>query len=218
MSHSLPAPGSRGFLPISTPQATTAPPLQPFSESDNPDAIALRSALSILQIQRQQSLRDMVALEKQKKMALADPDGFARAVASGKIKTRSTGVLESPSSFTPCDTTSQNQEEQVESETEDKRQPECSDFEDLPRLQSIVRCPPINWAKYHVLGEPLDNLHEEQRRRPVGGQPNDADTQVRGEEHIIAAAYDPWRDKVGGQTPRNSQTQDLNHRQSGQTG
>ncbi|KAL8870627.1 MAG: hypothetical protein Q9174_003375 [Haloplaca sp. 1 TL-2023] len=214
----LPVQDSHGLLPTAASRATAPPSLQPFSESENPDAIALRSALSILQIQRQQTLRDLVALERQKKMALVDPDEFARAVSSGKVKTRSTGVLESASSFAPFDTTSPNQEEQVKSKSEDTRKQESSDFEDLPGPQSIVRCPPINWTKYHVMGEPLDNLHEEQRRRPVDGQSNDVVTQARGEEHVIAAPYDPWRDKLDRQPPRKSQAHNPNHHQYSETG
>src|SRR5947207_218440 len=48
----------------------------PVSLEDNPDAIALRAAISILQLQRQQSLRDMKALEKMKAAALAEPEKF----------------------------------------------------------------------------------------------------------------------------------------------
>src|SRR5262249_18341694 len=44
-------------------------------------------------------------------------------------------------------------------------------FPSLPTPQNIFRCPPINWAKYHISGEPLDRMHEEQLRRPSPGEP-----------------------------------------------
>lgn len=65
------------------------------------------------------------------------------------------------------------------------------DFSNIPSPQDVVRCPPIEWAKYHILGEPLDKLHKEQRMRPgVGGH--------QGRESVIAAAYSPFADKLDG--------------------
>lgn len=66
-----------------------------------------------------------------------------------------------------------------------------------------MRCPPVNWAKYHVVGEALDKLHEEQRRRPVNDQGNDDTLGVEGEDHIIAAPYNPWKDRLGPATKAN---------------
>ncbi|KAK4995658.1 hypothetical protein LTR66_004567 [Elasticomyces elasticus] len=37
-----------------------------------------------------------------------------------------------------------------------------SAFPSIPSAQNIVRMPQINWEKYHVLGEALDRLHDEQ--------------------------------------------------------
>lgn len=144
-------------------------------------------------------------------MAVADPEGFARAVAGGKIKAQSTGVLDSTLRLASSDTHDQRQDEQAESDTEIPAGPEDSNFRNVPRLQNVVRCPPINWAKYHVLGEPLDKLHEEQRRRPVNDQHLQDESQIRGEEHIIAAPYDPWRDKLRFQSPNTNQAQDGSH-------
>ena len=72
---------------------------------------------------------------------------------------------------------------------------------EIPGSQNIVRMPPVNWAQYHIVGESLDKLHEEQRRRPVGGEvvgeeemrPRERE---RGEEHVIARPYDPFVDKL----------------------
>ncbi|KMP09966.1 hypothetical protein CIHG_04270 [Coccidioides immitis H538.4] len=57
----------------------------PISESDNPDAIALRSAISVLQIQKQQTLRDIRTLEKLKQAAAENPEAFAKDVVKGDI-------------------------------------------------------------------------------------------------------------------------------------
>jgi len=171
------------------------PPLLPISESDNPDAIALRSALSILQIQRQQSLRDLKALEQMKKEAVADPQAFAQAVKDGKVKTASSGALIIGQDF---DTQAAVEAEDEDmDDAEEHKQP--SKFTNIPGPQNIVRCPPINWAKYHVVGDSLDILHEEQRNRPSQGQvQRDGESLgARAPEAVIAAPYSPFTDTLG---------------------
>ncbi|KAI4124189.1 MAG: hypothetical protein LQ338_004937 [Usnochroma carphineum] len=199
MSNSLPLNGSQehthGF-PADPPPIS---PLEPFSESDNPDAIALRSAISVLQIQRQQTLRDIRSLERQKKVATADPEGFAKAVTEGKTRTQFVGALDSQPGFGPPRVPSAQASNGVdrESDTETSQQPHNSKFENIPGPQNVVRCPPVNWAKYHVIGEPLDALHDDQRRRPLGDQGTSDELQRRAEEHKIAAPYNPWKDQLG---------------------
>ncbi|KAL8816667.1 MAG: hypothetical protein Q9223_004357 [Gallowayella weberi] len=195
MSNDLP---TQNASPHEYPQPPQVPSLQPFAESENSDAIALRAAISVLQIQRQQALRDLVSLERQKNLAAADPQGFANAVASGEIKTRSTGPSDFQTSFAPLksDSNDDESEEQPASDIETPEKATHSPFEDIPGPQNIVRCPPVNWAKYHVLGQPLDDLHEEQRRRPVNGHPTEDKFQLRGEEHVIASPYNPWKDRL----------------------
>ncbi|KAL8817753.1 MAG: hypothetical protein Q9191_008085 [Dirinaria sp. TL-2023a] len=181
-------------------EAPKPPPPVPFSESDNPDAMALQSAISILQIQRQQSLQDMKTLQEQKLIATADPEGFARAVAAGELKTtRSGGVIDG--------LTLDLQEEELangdsdgtanlDEDDSNAQSHERSKFGAMPGLQKVVRCPPINWAKYHVVGEPLDRMHEEQRKRPTLGEPHVDEEPARAVEHVIAAPYNPWTDKL----------------------
>ncbi|CAO1606394.1 hypothetical protein XANCAGTX0491_009892 [Xanthoria calcicola] len=177
-------------------QATKVLPLQPFSESDNPDAIALRSAISVLQIQRQQALRDLAALEKQKKLAAADPKAFAMDLMTGEVKEVATGPLSSQTGFPlPSNDVQKENDEQVESDTQAHQKTKHPAFGDIPGSQDVVRCPPIEWAKYHVLGQPLDTLHEEQRKRPLDGQRSE-DAQDRRAEHVIAAPYDPFSDRL----------------------
>ena len=191
------APASTGYARESHSLKADQLPLQPISESDNSDAIALRSALSILQIQRQQSLRDLKTLERQKHEAVAHSETFANNIVSGKIRSASNdgifgqaqGVRQVWGQHHP----SNGDGEPGKNGTEGGR---SSSSDTIPIPQNIVRCPPVNWAKYHIVGEALDKLHEEQRSRPAPGQlRRDQDT-MRPPEHVIAAPYRPWADKL----------------------
>lgn len=42
-----------------------------------------------------------------------------------------------------------------------------SKFGSFPAPQKIVKCPPINWAKYAVIGESLDKIHLDQVEHPT---------------------------------------------------
>ena len=157
----------------------------------------------------------MQTLEKQKEAAVANPEAFARDVASGKIKARGMRDIlgpigEMPPGLASVDSNLEGErataveEDAVEmddSEDEDDK-PTAepgSAFGEIPSEQNVVRMPPINWAKYHIVGESLDKLHAEQRARPVAGQPlrdEDLKPRQRAPEHVIAAPYDPWRDKL----------------------
>ncbi|KAL6720791.1 hypothetical protein ACLMJK_002716 [Lecanora helva] len=196
-------------FPQQTAVTETLPPPQPISISDNPDAIALRSAMSILQIQRQQALRDMKTLEAQKEKALEDPEGFARSVSKGQIKTRSMdGIV--PAADERGDVNSDGDGGDGMDDGGDKQKPKGegsqndNSFGTIPSAQNVVRMPPINWAKYHVVGESLDQLHEEQRARPGGRLPStneDLRPRERSEESAIAAPYDPWTDRLAAKPP-----------------
>ncbi|KAJ5999768.1 hypothetical protein N7481_000177 [Penicillium waksmanii] len=90
------------------------PPPVPISESENPDAIALRSAISILQLQKQQSLRDIQSLERMKDVAGSDPEGFARDLASGRLRTEDSGAV---IQFTEDDNMDTDEDEENQNET-----------------------------------------------------------------------------------------------------
>ena len=173
-------------------QAPALPPPVPISESSNTDVIALRSALSVLQIQRLRSIRDVQVLNEQKQLALEDPEAFAKAISSGEIRTGSQQDLLSvlDTEHSPENTDKSNQPASCQEETEN---PEPG-FGQIPRAQSVIRCPPINWAKYRVIGNALDALHEQRTRDPLAGDTPDYDT-TKG-PHLIAAPYSPWRDKL----------------------
>ena len=159
----------------------------PISESENPDAIALRSAISVLQVQRQRTVRDLQMLDRQKVVAAANPEKFAHELASGNLKSASSQWIlgkEATESLRPPTDHSKDGSITQEGTT----------FGIIPAPQNIVRCPPVNWAKYHVIGEALDNLHQEQRSRPTLGDPQREYETPREPEHVIAAPYRPWAD------------------------
>ena len=78
----------------------------------------------------------------------------------------------------------------------------------LPKPQSVVRCPPINWAQYGVVGESLDKLHAEQVAAPTLGMPatlgpggtfefKAGDSREPARRLVgIAAPYEPGKDKI----------------------
>ncbi|KAF2836545.1 hypothetical protein M501DRAFT_939334 [Patellaria atrata CBS 101060] len=166
------------------PPATTLmrrPDPIPISESENTDAIALRSAISILQIQREKSKRDIKALLRAKEAALADPEGFVKEITGNratlnlpKTKVKSRPLPSEASDSAPS-----------------SPQGPPSKFGPIPQPQNVYRCPSINWAKYHAVGDSLDKLHEEQKRRPTAGEPE------RDPVHVMAAPYSPWNDRIG---------------------
>jgi hypothetical protein len=173
----------------------------PISLEENSDAIALKAALSILQLQKQQALRDIKQLDKMKAAASKNPEAFLDALKAGELtKAPSKAVVdydddENDSGGGVLD------ENLADSEKSDYA------FGKFPNPQNVVRCPPINWAKYHVVGDSLDKLHEEQRQRPATGSPR-RDEYGRPPEHVVAAPYRPFVDKlvpISGGTRRERQ-------------
>lgn len=165
----------------------------PISESDNADAIALRSAISLLQFQKQKALKDIKALDELKRAAAADPERFSAEFLAGKLTSKE------PQSF--VDTDYEMNDVEDESETRDEGLDDETDkgttgkFPTIPKPQNVVRMPPINWAKYKIVGEPLDKMHEEQRSRPLSGEAKQGPTQ-RAPEHFIASPYRALTDKI----------------------
>ncbi|KAF3020820.1 hypothetical protein E8E15_006365 [Penicillium rubens] len=172
--------------PPNPPVFKSQPPPVPISESENPDAIALRSAISILQMQKQQSLRDIQALDRMKEAAAADPEGFAHELAAGRLKTEDRGAVVQFSE----DDAREDEEDEEGSKRTNQHGSSTSNFGRIPVAQNIVRMPPINWAKYQVVGEPLDRMHEEQLHRPSSGEPR--------RQHVLASPYRPLVDHLEG--------------------
>lgn len=206
-------------LPGDAPSASTLPPRQGFTHtthpaqassilppapepidfSANPDAIALKSAISVLQVQRQRATADIQALSRAKDDAVRDPEAFVSDLVAGKVNA-------------PQSQLSLN----LDDDDADPSQAAQRSWASLPKPQDIVRCPPINWSQYAVVGESLDRLHAEQIDRPLQGSPavtgpggvfefrGEADgvsNQSRAERYIgVAAPYAPGRDKIDGKS------------------
>jgi hypothetical protein len=154
----------------------------PLDEERNPDAMAMSAAISILQMQRQQAISDMQKLGKMKAAALDDPEAFLRDLNDGKL----TAV---PRNGVDVD-------DDASEEAEDEHQMNgSSNFGQFPAAQNVVRAPPIEWAKYHIVGEPLDKMHEIQRRYP-GFKEEMLDAVQKPQPHAIASPYKPFSDKL----------------------
>lgn len=164
--------------PIKQPDLIDRPSPISISESDNPDAVALRAAISILQVQRNKSKRDLQTLQQLKDSALKEPELFVEELVTGKLK-------HAEDHTNPLQATFEGDSDEDEM---DSTPTETSNFARVPSMQDVVRCPPVNWAKYHILGEPLDKIHEEQRRKPTSGE-------TARNVHVVAAPYSPFQDK-----------------------
>ncbi|OAP55584.1 hypothetical protein AYL99_10557 [Fonsecaea erecta] len=150
--------------------------------------MALRATLSILQIQRQQALRDMQELDKMKNAALGDPEQFVKDLQAGKLS-------RSPRSGVDVD--------ELDPVAAADTAVDVSKFGHFPPAQNIVRTPPVEWAKYHIVGEPLERIHKTQQQYP-GATDESLDTQDRFQPHTIAAPYRPFVDTLDqARTPRN---------------
>lgn len=190
ISHTSLVSADQSIRPL--PEWIDEPEPLPVSLEDNPDAIALRSAISILQMQRQQSLQDIKVLDKMKAAALREPEKFVEDLKAGRLrKPDPVGII-----------TMDDSDDDITEKTPkgvdgiDNASGAASDqFGKFPNPQSIVRSPAINWDKYHVVGESLDKLHEQQRKRP-GSNYLTEDHGRQQPEHVIAAPYRPFIDKL----------------------
>lgn len=180
----------------------------PISESENPDAIALRSAISLLQLQREKSKRDLKALEDLKAAAVSDPHAFVRSLqdqrreAAGRpvdvLTPTLADIAEAAASEGAESKYGDNGAMRKDSAAVEAPPKETNKFPAIPQPQNIVRCPPVNWAKYHVVGEPLDKLHDEQKRYPGSSEPPRTQSGARAPPHRVAAPYSPFTDGIGG--------------------
>ena len=164
----------------------------PVSLDENPDAIALRATLSILQIQRQQALQDIRDLDKTKSAALKHPEGFVKDLQAGKLS-------RPPRLGVEADDPGLATGEQAE---------DASKLGRFPTAQNIVRTPPVEWTKYHVVGEPLDRIHRQQQQYP-GATEETLESPDRLQPHTIAAPYRPFVDRLeetkASPNPRNAE-------------
>jgi hypothetical protein len=178
------------------------PPPEPIDFDSNPDVIALKSAISILQVQKRRATGDIQALNRVRDEALDDPESFVKDLVAGKVKPRDDFV------FGAADSDDEGMEEQKLSNVRSHQQeeePKQREWSSLPKPQDVVRCPPINWAQYAVVGESLDKLHVEQLSRPSQGSPAvfgsngiyDIKDGGKQEKYAgVAVPYAPGKDRI----------------------
>lgn len=190
------------------------PPSLPFSGDDSSDAIALRAAISSLQFQRLQAQRDLRTLEDVKRLAVEHPEEYRRHVI------RTATAKPAPPPWKDTENDKSHDEDTVAGAVSPKAHhvpsgqdaPEASSvsygsmlhrqesntsqqnlkFPDVPKPQDVVRCPPIEWAKYNIVGESLDKLHRDQQERP-------GDFGSSQRDSVIAAPYNPFVDQLDSQ-------------------
>ena len=158
----------------------------PINEDQNSDVIALQSTMSSLELQKQKARQDLIKLKQIRDAAVENPERFKDDMHSGRLAYESKPQDALKAAFEAGD----------DSEDDDDSAPPAmpgssSKVPDrIPVAQDVVRAPPINWEKYHIVGEPLDRMHEEQQKRPTPGQP-----WSEAREAVVAAPYDPLKDK-----------------------
>ncbi|TLS28367.1 hypothetical protein PpBr36_00193 [Pyricularia pennisetigena] len=212
------------------PPLDAPPPPRPLDFDTNPDVLAIKSAISILQIQRARAQADMAALGRARDAAMREPLAFVEDLRTGRVAT----APEAPTLFDPFAPLGEDEDDDSSSDedaatadasaTKGKQPAGASSkpasqrgkdpsppWRNLPRPQNVVRCPPINWSQYAVVGESLDKLHNEQVARPNPGAPavmgsggvyefkggSPSQPVGPGPRFVgVAAPYDPQRDKL----------------------
>ncbi|KAJ2976772.1 hypothetical protein NQ176_g4751 [Zarea fungicola] len=166
----------QGFTHTTQETPTTlplAPGPEPIDFDTNPDTIALKSAIAVLQLQRQRATADIQRLNRAKEEAVGDPEAFIQDLVAGKVNNSES--RRTNTATTNIDLSDDDKDEDEDKETEGKtiigQKQREREWVTLPKPQDVVRCPPINWSQYAVVGDSLDKLHAEQVSRPTQGTP-----------------------------------------------
>jgi hypothetical protein len=195
-SEALPPPATE-FIPEPKPV-----PIRNLDE--NPDALALRAAISMLQIQRQKAQDDLQTLQRLKEAAVAEPDAYVAELRERKKrpkKTRSAladilGPTVDEDALRRIDQDQDNEPDNNVSEGSLTANSAPPKFPDEPAPQNIYRAPPINWNKYSIMGEPLEKIYQEQKVTPG----HDHKLGKKQNPHHIAAPYSPLKDNIEAKT------------------
>lgn len=158
----------------------------PFDEDENTDVMALRAAIAVLENQKAKTRRDFATLSQLRKGLREDPDRFVEELVSGNL--REEQITNDPiaatfSQIEPSDSGDSEEEGELKKKSNNNK----VHFPKIPVGQNIARCPPINWAKYHIVGEPLDRMHEEQLKRPTLGTPLTGPLPLAGDPSSVEA-------------------------------
>ncbi|ELR04601.1 hypothetical protein VC83_04146 [Pseudogymnoascus destructans] len=173
----------------SRPDATFIPPppapVEVIDFDSNTDVLAVKSAISLLQLQKKKAAQDIRTLQRFKNLAMQDPEAFLRAADLGEIRTDGDATFPEDSE--------EGDEYEVDRDVEmngmgglatkgeghkeasmnngTSHTKTHSSFPPLPVPQKVVKVPPINWAQYGVIGDSLDKLHNDQLQHPTPGSP-----------------------------------------------
>ncbi|KAK6227059.1 hypothetical protein QIS74_00614 [Colletotrichum tabaci] len=193
------------------PTAAAIPPPRPdpIDFDSNPDVLALKSAISILQMQSRKATADIQALSAAKNAAVENPTAFLADLGAGKVHAQGDRLF--PESDSDSDDGAEGkkagQEAGEGSARQGKARAQPQPWETLPKPQNVVRCPPINWSQYAVVGESLDKIHADQMARPSQGAPAtlgpNGSYEFKGDSGGnqrpfigVAAPYNPGKDKI----------------------
>ncbi|GKT83366.1 hypothetical protein Ct61P_01216 [Colletotrichum tofieldiae] len=197
-----------------TSQPPTAPAIppprpEPIDFESNPDVLALKSAISILQMQSKKAAADVQALNAAKNAAVENPSAFLADLGAGKVHTQGDKLFPESDSDSDDETEGKKADQRAgeggAEQGKAKAQPQP--WESLPKPQNVVRCPPINWSQYAVVGESLDKIHADQIARPSQGAPAtlgpNGTYEFKGEPGGnqrpfigVAAPYTPGKDRI----------------------
>jgi len=184
------------------------PPPIPIDFEDNPDTLALKSAISILQLQRRTAERDIKILRRIKERATEEPLAFTDALAKGQIKTVAADqISESEGEDEDVEMFVDGGGQNINGSKDDGDLKKQREWERVPGQQNVIRCPPVNWNQYAVVGDSLEKLHQDQLSRMSEGMPQrfvEGQYRFGGEGqrrpshlgNVISAPYTPGKDVV----------------------
>ncbi|KAF7545817.1 hypothetical protein G7Z17_g8877 [Cylindrodendrum hubeiense] len=137
--------------------------------------------------------------------AVLDPEAFVKDLVNGKINAPG-GTADDDDDDNDDDDDEMKIDDAGEGSSRQRPVDKPREWTTIPQPQNVVRCPPINWSQYAVVGESLDKLHNEQVARPSQGTPAAIGTngtyEFKGEGKQekypgVAAPYAPLQDRLG---------------------
>jgi len=172
--------------------APPAAPLETIDFDSNPDALAVKSAISILQIQQKKAIEDIRTLHQIKQTALQDPASFLTALKTGELKTDQDALFPAMDENYDDEDDDHNGGAREDGEKDAQGDTDMLNgapssgktpvsFPPIPRAQKFVKTPAINWAQYGIIGPSLDKIHEDQLQKPPEGAP----AQLSPDGHVV---------------------------------
>ena len=177
-------------------------------------------------MQRQKATGDIQALDAAKRAALLEPARFTKDLMEGQVgiegdklfvERQGQGLDDSDSSSSDSDSgdggSGDKEDVKMKGASPHGTKEETPAWRTLPKPQNVVRCPPINWSQYAVVGESLDKIHNEQLSQPNLGTlavvKPDGTFEFKGtgagEQRKlsgVAAPYTPGKDKLVDKKPK----------------